>query len=131
MLLAMILKALGPHTERYYESDDDNIPDRVPLLQHYAPSPSYVVADPRHSSKSDSWNIRINSKVGLGDFFWCFLEVSIIFVGGWNLMYHLTNMVRHGFPYLIVLISCISSTSVVFGLISRLIATFVLFVLMF
>ncbi|CAI9089431.1 OLC1v1024003C1 [Oldenlandia corymbosa var. corymbosa] len=62
VLLAMILKALGPHRERYYESDDDYSPDRVPLLKHYAPQPSYVVGDPLHPSKSDAWNIRINSK---------------------------------------------------------------------
>ncbi|XP_019246971.1 PREDICTED: tetraspanin-19 isoform X2 [Nicotiana attenuata] len=63
ILLAMILKALGPHPERYhYESDDDYIPDRVPLLKNYVPSPSYVVGDPVYGSKNDAWNIRINSK---------------------------------------------------------------------
>ncbi|KAL3509401.1 hypothetical protein ACH5RR_028802 [Cinchona calisaya] len=62
ILLAMILKALGPHPERYYESDDDYTPDRVPLLKHYAPPPSFVVADPLHPSKNDSWNFRINSR---------------------------------------------------------------------
>nr|XP_027065118.1 tetraspanin-19-like isoform X1 [Coffea arabica] len=62
MLLAMILKALGPYPERYYESDDDYSPDRVPLLKHYAPPPSYVVADTLHPSRNDSWNVRINSK---------------------------------------------------------------------
>ena len=73
MLLAMILKALGPYPERYYESDDDYSPDRVPLLKHYAPPPSYVVADTLHPSRNDSWNVRINSKVGLqyfSDYFW-------------------------------------------------------------
>ncbi|XP_009591228.1 tetraspanin-19-like [Nicotiana tabacum] len=63
ILLAMILKALGPHPERYhYESDDDYIPDRVPLLKNYVPSPSCVVGDPVYGSKNDAWNIRINSK---------------------------------------------------------------------
>lgn len=66
ILLAMILKALGPHQERYYyESDDDYIPDRVPLLKNYVPSPSYVVGDPMYGPKNDGWNIRINSKVGI------------------------------------------------------------------
>lgn len=66
ILLAMILKALGPHPERYhYESDDDYIPDRVPLLKNYVPSPSCVVGDPVYGSKNDAWNIRINSKVGM------------------------------------------------------------------
>lgn len=62
ILLAIILRALGPHPERYYDSDDDYSPDRVPLLRHYVPAPSYAVADPNHASKCDSWNIRINSK---------------------------------------------------------------------
>lgn len=63
MLLAMILKALGPHTERYYESDDDYLPDRVPLLKNYVPPQSYVISDPAYGVKNDAWNIRINSKV--------------------------------------------------------------------
>lgn len=66
ILFAMILKALGPHQERcYYESDDDYIPDRVPLLKSYVPSSSYVVGDPMYGPKNDAWNIRINSKVGI------------------------------------------------------------------
>lgn len=66
ILLAMILKALGPHQERYYyESDDEYIPDRVPLLKNYVPSHSYVVGDPMYGPKNDAWNIRINSKVGI------------------------------------------------------------------
>ena len=64
MLLAMILKALGPHPERCYDSDDDYIPDRVPLLKNYV-QPSYVVGDPVYGSKNHSWNVRINDKVRL------------------------------------------------------------------
>ncbi|XP_073058386.1 tetraspanin-19-like [Primulina eburnea] len=45
ILLAIILKALGPHHVRYYESDDDYLPDRVPLLKNYVPHQSYVVSD--------------------------------------------------------------------------------------
>lgn len=59
ILLTIILRALGPYTERYYDSDDDYSPGLVPLLRNYVPSPSYAVADPNHASKSDSWNIRI------------------------------------------------------------------------
>ncbi|KAK6120687.1 hypothetical protein DH2020_045568 [Rehmannia glutinosa] len=65
MLFAMILKALGPHTERYYESDDDYLPDRVPLLKNYVPPQSYVVSEPAYGVKNDAWNIRINSKLYL------------------------------------------------------------------
>lgn len=57
LLLAMILKALGPH--QYYDSDDDYIPERVSLLNHPTP---YVVGDPIYGSKNDAWNIRINNK---------------------------------------------------------------------
>ncbi|GMP54526.1 hypothetical protein CsSME_00019676 [Camellia sinensis var. sinensis] len=62
MLLAMILKALGPHPERCYDSDDDYTPDRVPLLKNYV-QPHYVVGDPIYRSKNDSWNVRINDKI--------------------------------------------------------------------
>ncbi|KAK2379791.1 tobamovirus multiplication protein 2A [Trifolium repens] len=51
LLLAMILKALGPH--QYYDSDDEYTPDRVPLLMN---APTYVV-DQRygHGPKNDAW----------------------------------------------------------------------------
>ena len=53
LLLAMILKALGPH--QYYDgSDDEYAPDRVPLLKN-ASHPPYVVVDPAYGSKND-WN---------------------------------------------------------------------------
>ncbi|XP_073308483.1 tetraspanin-19-like [Primulina huaijiensis] len=61
ILLAMILKALGPHSERYYESDDDYLPDRVPLLKNYVPPQSYAVNDQTYG-KNGSWNTRTNSK---------------------------------------------------------------------
>ncbi|XP_059660956.1 tetraspanin-19 isoform X2 [Cornus florida] len=60
MLLAMILKALGPHSERSYDSDDDYTPDRVPLLKNYVPTP-YVVGDPVYGTKNASY-VRINDK---------------------------------------------------------------------
>lgn len=56
LLLAMILKALGPH--QYYDSDDDYAPDRVPLLRN-----AVVVGDPVYGSNRDAWNIKINDKV--------------------------------------------------------------------
>ncbi|KAM5578119.1 hypothetical protein ABKV19_008439 [Rosa sericea] len=57
LLLAMILKAFGPH--HYYDSDDDYVPERVSLLNH---PPPYVVGDPIYGSKNDAWHIRINNK---------------------------------------------------------------------
>ncbi|KAL6975823.1 hypothetical protein U1Q18_024619 [Sarracenia purpurea var. burkii] len=61
MLLAMILKALGEHPQRFYDSDDDFTPDNVPLLKNYV-HPHYVVGDPIYGAKNDSWNVRINDK---------------------------------------------------------------------
>ncbi|XP_047970801.1 tetraspanin-19-like [Salvia hispanica] len=63
MLLAMVLKALGPHSEKYYESDDEYLPDRVPLLKNYVPPQSYANgSESAYGVKSDSWSARINSK---------------------------------------------------------------------
>lgn len=59
----MILKALGPHREISYESDDEYTLDRVPLLKNYVHQPPYVVGDPVYGSKNDSWSIGINNKV--------------------------------------------------------------------
>ena len=63
MLLAMILKALGPHTERYYESDDEYLPDRVPLLKNYVPPQSYAAGEPAYGLRNDAWTARMNSKI--------------------------------------------------------------------
>ncbi|KAF7807190.1 tetraspanin-19 isoform X1 [Senna tora] len=48
LLLAMILKALGPH--QYYDSDDEYASDRAPLLNNAAYQPPYVV-DSAYGSK--------------------------------------------------------------------------------
>lgn len=61
LLFAMILKALGPHPTRYYESDDDYLPDQIPLLRPYVPPSHYAVGDPLYG-RNDSWNVRVNSK---------------------------------------------------------------------
>jgi len=61
MLLATILRNLGSHPERCYDSDDDYTPDRVPLLKNYV-HPRYAVGDPIYGSKNDSWNVRIHDK---------------------------------------------------------------------
>ncbi|EEF44456.1 tetraspanin-19 [Ricinus communis] len=60
-LLALILKALGPH--QYCDSDDEFTPDRVPLLNNAAIPPPYVVGSPVVGSRNDAWSIRINEKV--------------------------------------------------------------------
>ncbi|XP_058729538.1 tetraspanin-19-like [Vicia villosa] len=57
LLLAMILKALGPH--QYYDSDDEYAPDRVPLLKN-APPP-YVEQGYGYGPKNDAW-IGVNNK---------------------------------------------------------------------
>ncbi|XP_048328805.1 tetraspanin-19 [Ziziphus jujuba] len=49
LLLAMILKALGPH--RYDDSDDDYSPETAPLLKNAVHPPSYVVGDPAYGSR--------------------------------------------------------------------------------
>ncbi|GAV70435.1 Tetraspannin domain-containing protein [Cephalotus follicularis] len=48
-LLALVLKALGPH--QYYDSDDDYVPERVPLLKNAVHPPAYVVGDSVYGSK--------------------------------------------------------------------------------
>lgn len=67
LLLAMILKALGPH--QYYDSDDEYVTERVPLLKNAVLPPPYVIGDPVYGSKNDAWNIRINDKVAMFDSF--------------------------------------------------------------
>ncbi|CAI9772550.1 unnamed protein product [Fraxinus pennsylvanica] len=62
MLMAIILKALGPHPERYYESDDDYPPERVPLLRNYVPPPTHVAGDQLYGTNNGSSVTRINSK---------------------------------------------------------------------
>ncbi|KAK4255494.1 hypothetical protein QN277_008492 [Acacia crassicarpa] len=49
LLLAMILKAIGPH--QYYDSDDEYAPERAPLLNNAAYPPPYVVVDPAYGQK--------------------------------------------------------------------------------
>ncbi|PNS91406.1 hypothetical protein POPTR_019G101800v4 [Populus trichocarpa] len=59
-LVAMILKAVGPHP--CYDSDDDYASDRVPLLKDVVHPPPYVVVNPVTGSRNDAWSIRINEK---------------------------------------------------------------------
>lgn len=62
MLLALLLRAMGPHP--HYESDDDEFdPARAPLLTN-APQPAYAVGNPYRPNR-DNWSIRINDKGNL------------------------------------------------------------------
>ncbi|OVA00574.1 Tetraspanin/Peripherin [Macleaya cordata] len=62
ILLSMILRALGPDPGRYYDSDDEYAPARLPLLKNPTHPPSYIVGDPHFAPKNDTWNIRIHDK---------------------------------------------------------------------
>ncbi|KAL8088177.1 hypothetical protein AgCh_038092 [Apium graveolens] len=59
-LLAIILKALGPDHEASYESDDEYIPEGVPLLTNYPSQPPFVVGDPIHGSRNGSYSVKFN-----------------------------------------------------------------------
>ena len=61
ILLAMVLKALGPH--QYYDSDDEYAPTRAPLLRNAVHPPPYVAGDPFSGSRTDAYGKRINEKV--------------------------------------------------------------------
>ncbi|CAK9314774.1 unnamed protein product [Citrullus colocynthis] len=61
LLLATVLKAIGSH--RYYDSDDEYAPERLPLLQNALHSPTTcVIGDPVFPSKNDTWNKRTDDK---------------------------------------------------------------------
>ncbi|XP_021717378.1 tetraspanin-19 isoform X2 [Chenopodium quinoa] len=50
-LLSVVLKALGPHRDRYYDSDEESYAaSRRPLLRNSA-DPSHLVVDPRYVPK--------------------------------------------------------------------------------
>ena len=61
VLLAMVLKALGPH--QYDDSDDEYVPARAPLLRNAVHPPPYVVGDPFRGSRTDAYGMRVNEKV--------------------------------------------------------------------
>lgn len=56
IILAMVLRALGPDRESDYDSDDDTtVPARLPLLRNQAQhAPSYV--EPNLPRRSDLWS---------------------------------------------------------------------------
>uniref|UniRef100_A0A1J3CJ54 Tetraspanin-19 n=1 Tax=Noccaea caerulescens TaxID=107243 RepID=A0A1J3CJ54_NOCCA len=60
VLLAMLLKALGPH--RHYDSDDEYDVSTVALLRDARQPPPYVVGEPFYGAKPESWTVRINER---------------------------------------------------------------------
>eukprot|EP00262_Sarcandra_glabra_P009556 TRINITY_DN23986_c0_g1_i1.p1 TRINITY_DN23986_c0_g1~~TRINITY_DN23986_c0_g1_i1.p1 ORF type:complete len:223 (+),score=32.55 TRINITY_DN23986_c0_g1_i1:196-864(+) len=61
IILAMILRALGPDRAIDYDSDDDYIPARLPLLKNHVQQSPYV-AHPHFALKNDAWNVRIHEE---------------------------------------------------------------------
>ena len=56
IFLAMVLRFLGPERVTNYDSEDDYVPARLPLLRNQAQQASYI-ADPILSLKQ-SWNAK-------------------------------------------------------------------------
>lgn len=64
LLLATVLKAIG--SRRYYDSDDEYAPERLPLLKNALHSPTTcVIGDPVFPSKNDTWSKRTDDKVSI------------------------------------------------------------------
>ncbi|GLT75085.1 hypothetical protein SLA2020_468350 [Shorea laevis] len=59
-LLAMALRALGPNWSSDDYSDDEYTPARLPLLNHQAQPPAYVIGNPRFAPKNEAWNVTTN-----------------------------------------------------------------------
>lgn len=62
IVLAMVLRGLGPDHGSYYDSDDDYVPTRLPLLRNQVQHTQHVM-EPHLSPKKDSWNSRIHNKM--------------------------------------------------------------------
>ncbi|ONK63986.1 uncharacterized protein A4U43_C07F20940 [Asparagus officinalis] len=60
IFIAMVLRVLGPERMINYDSDDDYVPTRLPLLRNQAPRTSYVT-DPVLPQKNESWNVNFES----------------------------------------------------------------------
>ena len=58
IFLAMVLRALGSTNGSYYDSDDDYIPARLPLLRNQAQNSPYSQV-PHLTSLNDSWNVKV------------------------------------------------------------------------
>ncbi|KAL0913738.1 hypothetical protein M5K25_017220 [Dendrobium thyrsiflorum] len=62
ILLAMVLRTLGPDHVYYYDSDDDSVPARLPLLRNETQNTSYV-ANTGLFLKNHPWIVRIHDKI--------------------------------------------------------------------
>ncbi|PKU60118.1 Tetraspanin-19 [Dendrobium catenatum] len=62
IFLAMVLRALGPDHVYYYDSDDDSVPARLPLLRNETQNTSYV-ANTGLFLKNHPWFVRIHDKI--------------------------------------------------------------------
>ncbi|KAI0488232.1 hypothetical protein KFK09_028059 [Dendrobium nobile] len=58
IFLAILLKSVGPYRGNYYDSDDDYIPARLPLLRNQVQHSPYICAA-HPSLKNDYWNVRL------------------------------------------------------------------------
>ncbi|KAJ6769818.1 TETRASPANIN [Salix purpurea] len=57
ILLAMILRALGPNNGSKHDIDEEYTSARLPLINPHLQTPQYVVGEPRFTTKNDAWNI--------------------------------------------------------------------------
>lgn len=62
IFLAMILRSLGPELGYYYDSDDDSVPARLPLLRNEAHN-TRCMADTNSFLKNHPWIVRIHDKI--------------------------------------------------------------------
>ncbi|XP_068645652.1 tetraspanin-19-like [Aristolochia californica] len=62
IILAMILKALGPYQRIYYDSDDEYAHATVPLLKDRVHSSPYGL-NPSYPTNNEPWNARVYEKV--------------------------------------------------------------------
>lgn len=58
----MALRALGPNWSSDDYSDDEYTPSRLPLLNHQAQPPAYVIGNPRFAPKNEAWNVTVSTQ---------------------------------------------------------------------
>lgn len=57
IFLAMVLRALGSERGSYYDSDDEYVPVRLPLLRDQVQHTPYII-DHRLAPHNNSWNVK-------------------------------------------------------------------------